>query len=279
MMPEPALPSRVTDHLTDWCLTPDGPLITTHSSWVLPVRRQAQPAVLKVARIPNEEAGYRLMSWWSGQGAAEVFAYDDGALLLERSLGYRSLADMARSGQDDEACRILCRTAARLHAPRSAPLPELHPLDQWFRPLFALARNHGVLAPAAEIARSLLLDQRDVRPLHGDLHHDNVLDFTERGWLAIDPHGLVGESTFDFANIFTNPDLDDPTQPVATLPGRLEARLGIVTEQAGIEPVRMLEWIVAWTGLSAAWFIGDGDQRGAEIDLVINAHARRLLEQ
>jgi aminoglycoside/hydroxyurea antibiotic resistance kinase len=41
--------------------------------------------------------------------------------------------------------------------------------------------------------------------LHGDLHHGNVLDFGLRGWLAIDPKGLLGERGFDFANIFTNP--------------------------------------------------------------------------
>lgn len=275
MTPKP-LPLEVTRHLENWRLVPDGALIATRSSWVLPVRRHDGPAVLKVARIPDEQAGYRLMSWWNGEGAAAVFASGDGALLLERALGDRDLAHMARSGEDDEACRILCRTAALLHAPRSARLPELHPLDRWFQPLFALAAGHGVLAPAAEMARTLLADQRDVRPLHGDLHHENVLDFPQRGWLAIDPHGLVGERTFDFANIFTNPDLSDPTQPVATLPGRLEARLSVVAEESGIEPARVLQWIVAWTGLSAAWFIEDGDQRGAEIDLDVNALALRL---
>ncbi|WP_454718191.1 APH(6)-I family aminoglycoside O-phosphotransferase [Caulobacter segnis] len=271
------LPHELTQRLNDWALVSDGPLITTHSSWVLPVRYGSEPAMLKVARIPDEQAGYRLMSWWNGQGAAKVIAASEGALLMERALGQRSLARMARSGQDDEACRILCRTAALLHAPRSGPLPELNPLDRWFQPLFDLTPSHPALAPAAEQARALLADQRDVRPLHGDLHHDNVLDFGERGWLAIDPHGLVGERAFDFANIFTNPDLDDPTQPVATLPGRFEARLKIVTEETGVEASRILEWIVAWTGLSAAWFIGDDDQRGAAIDLEVNALARQLL--
>ena len=275
MTPE-SLPREVARHLENWRLAPDGALIVTRSSWVLPVRRHDGPALLKVARIPDEQAGYRLMSWWNGEGAAAVFASGDGVLLLERGLGDRDLAHMARSGQDDEACRILCRTAALLHAPRAGPLPELHHLDRWFEPLFALAPSHGVLAPAAEMARTLLANQRDVRPLHGDLHHENVLDFSQRGWLAIDPHGLVGERTFDLANIFTNPDLSDPTQPVATLPGRLEARLSVVANESGIEPTRVLQWVVAWTGLSAAWFIGDGDQRGAEIDLKVNALALRL---
>jgi len=233
--------------------------------------------MLKVARIPDEQSGYRLMTWWNGQGAAKVLASSPGALLLERATGASNLAQMAWSGQDDEAGRILCDTAARLHAPRRSPLPELHPLEDWFQPLFQLSTEHGMLVAAAETARQLLASPSAVGPLHGDLHHENVLDFGERGWLAIDPHGLLGERTFDYANIFTNPDLSDPGRPLATLPGRFEARLDVVIGATGIEPERLLRWIIAWTGLSAAWFIGDGDDKGAAIDLTINAMAGRLL--
>ncbi|MBA1158350.1 APH(6)-I family aminoglycoside O-phosphotransferase [Microvirga mediterraneensis] len=272
-----AFPPKVGEFLNAWHLVPDGPLLTTRSSWVLPVRHEGSSAMLKVARIPDEQSGYHLMSWWDGQGAAKVFASSPGALLMERAIETRNLAQMAWSGQDDEACRILCDTAARLHMPRRSPPPVLHPLEVWFQPLFQLAPEHAVLAPAAETARQLLAAPYAVGPLHGDLHHENVLDFGERGWLAIDPHGLLGERTFDYANIFTNPDLSDPSRPLSTLPGRLETRLAIVIRATGSEPARLLRWIVAWTGLSAAWFIGDGDDKGAAIDLTINAMARGLL--
>lgn len=270
-------PSKVGEFLNAWHLVPDGALLTTHSSWVLPVRHEGSSAMLKVARIPDEQPGYCLMTWWDGQGAAKVFASSPEALLMERAADPRTLAQMAWSGRDDEACRILCDTAARLHVPRRSPPPVLRPLEAWFQPLFQLAPEHAALAPAADIANQLLATPNAVGPLHGDLHHENVLDFGERGWLAIDPHGLLGERTFDYANIFTNPDLSDPSRPLATLPGRLEARLAIVVSATGVEPERLLRWIVAWTGLSAAWFIGDGDDKGAAIDLTINAMARGLL--
>ena len=38
-----------------------------------------------------------------------------------------------------------------------------------------------------------------------------------------------------------------------------------------------VRWIVAWTGLSAAWFLGDGDAAGAAIDREINQVAAGLL--
>jgi streptomycin 6-kinase len=32
-----------------------------------------------------------------------------------------------------------------------------------------------------------------------------------------------------------------------------------VVEAASLERQRLLHWILAWTGLSAAWFLSDGD--------------------
>ncbi len=66
--------------------------------------------------------------------------------------------------------------------------------------------------------------------LHGDLHHENVLDFGEKGWLAIDPKKLYGDRAFDYANIFCNPDLS-----VASDPDIFRQRLQIVCGESGIE--------------------------------------------
>ena len=266
-------------YLVRWGLSPDGDPIITPAARLLPVMRGAEPAMLKISHEEDERLGGVLMEWWDGDGAARVLARDDAAILLERATGPASLADMARSGRDDEACRILCAAAARLHAPRHKPLPDLIPLDQWFRELEPTARTHGgILARCAETANGLLAGQREVGVLHGDLHHDNVLDFGARGWLAIDPKRLIGERAFDFANIFTNPDLADPTRPVATEPGRFARRLNVVVEAAKLERQHLLRWILAWTGLSASWFLGDDDPL-ASIDLRIAALAAAELDR
>jgi streptomycin 6-kinase len=266
-------------HLLKWGLVPDGDPIVTRAARLLPVLRQGEPAMLKLSFENDERLGGAVMEWWDGDGAARVLARDEHALLLERATGPASLSDMARTGQDDEACRILCLTAARLHAPRAKPLPELTPLAQWFSELAPAAKAHGgILSRCAETADALLRDQREIVVLHGDLHHDNVLDFGARGWLAIDPKHIVGERGFDFANIFTNPDLADPTRPVATEPGRFARRLDVVAEAAQLDRLRLLSWILAWTGLSAAWFLGDGDPM-AEIDLHIAGLAAAEIDQ
>ena len=267
----------VATWLDRWGLVPDGAPIVTAVARLLPVRRHGEAAMLKLSAAEEEPAAGALMAWWGGDGAARVLARDGGAVLLERATGTGSLAAMARDGRDDEASRILCAVAARLHAPRAGPPPVLIPLAVRFAALApAAAAQGGILARCSTTAEALLADPRDECPLHGDLHHDNVLDFGEHGWLAIDPHGLIGERGFDFANIFTNPDLADPTHPVATLPGRFARRLEIVAAAASLERRRLLRWILAWAGLSAAWFLSDGEP--ATVDLQIAALAAAKLD-
>jgi streptomycin 6-kinase len=136
-----------------------------------------------------------------------------------------------------------------------------------------MARERGgILARSAAAARELLAAQREILPLHSDLHHDNVLDFGARGWLAIDPKCVIGERAFEYTILFCDPDLADPEPPVATLPGRFERRLEIVLAKSGLERERLLKWILAWCGLSATWFLGDDDPL-AEINLAVAERA------
>jgi streptomycin 6-kinase len=243
-----------SDYLERWTLTLDGDPIITRSSRLLPVRRDGVPAMLKVAMNAEERRGGAVMAWWNGQGAARMLAHDGNALLLERAVAGISLAKFARTGRDDEASRIICAAVAELHAPGSLPPPDLVSLTEWFEALQPAAAVHGgILRRSAETASELLATQRDVTVLHGDIHHDNILDFGPRGWLAIDPKGLRGERGFDYANLFCNPDHE-----TATLPGRLAERVELVAEAAALEPARLLRWILAWAGLSAAWLIDDG---------------------
>lgn len=253
--------------LDAWRLEPVGlPSIVTRSSRLLPVETaEGVPAMLKVAFEAEERDGARIMTWWGGDGAARVLASDGDALLIERATGERSLAEMASRGgpEDDEASRVLCAAAARLHAARGTPPSGLVPLDRWFSGLFPGAERHGgLLARCAGVARELLDTPTESVALHGDLHHGNVLDFGPRGWLAIDPKGLIGDRGFDHANMFCN-----PTRQIACAPGRLARQVAVVSEAAGLERGRLLGWILAWSGLSAIWMVEDGQT--ATLDLSI----------
>lgn len=248
-----------TPWLGHWALTPDGPPIHTHSSDLLPVLSNGEKAMLKVARSAEEMQGHRLMIWWEAQGAARILGHEGPALLMERLDNVPSLIELVQAGEDDQATRILCGVAARLHVPRPSPWPELTPLDRWFRALELAAPGGGLLARSWETAQGLLGEPQELCPLHGDVHHGNVLFSHPRGWLAIDPKGLIGERTFDFANVLCNPTLD-----LARRSGRLARQATILAQEAPLDRTRLLRWTAAYAGLSAAWHLEDGHGQQAQ---------------
>lgn len=260
--------------LKRWALVPDGEPIITPGSRLLPVRMGEVPAMLKVAMDAEEKFGNLLMTWWDGEGAAQVFAHHGDGLLMERAMGRRSLMNMALNGQDDEASQIMCAAVARLHAPRLSPLPPLVPLAQWFTSLHLAAAQHGGLySLCLATAEALLASPQDVVVLHGDIHHDNILDFGPRGWLVIDPKRVIGERGFDYANLICNPEL-----PTSTDPLRFARQIKVVAKAAGLERRRLLQWVLAFAGLSAAWFLEDDASLAAEGQLQVAKLAASMLE-
>ena len=262
--------------LSRWHLEPDGQVIVTPSARLLPVTRDGGPAMLKIASDRSERAASLLLRWWDGRGAARVLANEGDALLLERATGHRSLTAMAIDDDDDEATTILCDVLEQLHRPRRQPTPPLDWLDEWFDDLWpGQVEADGWVRKAARIARELLVDPHESVTLHGDLHHGNVLDFAERGWLAIDPKHLWGERGFDYAPLFANPDKADPALFIGRSPERFRRRVDLVTERAGLDRERLLCWIMAWSGLSATWL--DADHGDIAIDKAIFDLAAELL--
>jgi len=257
--------------LLRWALEPEGePFETGYSkSLLMPVRRGGARAMLKLAADAEERRGAVQMAWWAGGGAAPVLEHEGEALLMTRLDGAQSLADMAKTGRDDEASRVLCAVADRLHAPRGAPPDGLVPLERWFRALAPAAAIHGgALAASNATAQALFAEPREPCVLHGDLHHANVLDGGALGWLAIDPKGLFGERGYDYANILCNPD-----GPTATAPGRLVAQAEVIAGAARLPLRRLLAWTHAHAGISAAWCMQDGFDPAAALAIAEIARA------
>ncbi len=200
-----------------WDLQDNGEVFKTHSSLLQPVIYKNIKAMLKIPIAAEERRGSLLMACWDGNGSAKIFHHDENALLMERAVGGRSLKQMVMDGNEDEANRIICRVAEKLHAANCSGIKNLIPLPIWFNALKPAAdRYGGILVECNTIANRLLSDPLAMVVLHGDIHYENILDSGTRGWVAIDPKGLLGERGFDFANIFCNPDVK-----TATSPGRL----------------------------------------------------------
>ena len=260
--------------LKKWRLTRDGDAIVSRvGNQLLPVRQGQARAMLKIIRHQDEQRGAETLEWYGGLGAVPVRKRDGEGLLMDRLEGSRSLAQMAHGDKDDDATAALCSVVSVLHQPRPRPPPNLVHLSTWFVDLRrTAAKEGGRFQRSAEMASDLLANPVAVGVLHGDIHHDNVLDGGEAGWLAIDPKGLLGEATYDYANLLQNPD-----QSFAQAPGRLAHRVFILSRQTGLDGRRILQWAVAFSGLSAAWDLEDG--RSPDGGLTIAEQAAHELDR
>lgn len=251
----------VSMYLDRWAVQKTGETVITPSSWLVPGLWRDRNVMLKVARIAEEARGGQVLAWWAraAAAAADVYEATDQAILMDRASGQRDLTAMCRAGLDDEVTHILCDTIASLHnVPDSSPAPvAVVPLSLWFHDLIeteAAQPQTDNIHRAATLAWELLdasaADEHVV--LHGDIHHGNVLDFDGR-WRAIDPKGLFGARTFDYANVFCNPETDLALS-------NFHRRLAIVSEHAGADVDTLRAWVIAWCALSVTWAAKSGGQ-------------------
>jgi streptomycin 6-kinase len=265
----PAFPRR-------WKIGGADLIAETFSSRIWKVfRADGSPAVVKALKpfddVADELRGAHFLAWRQGCGAVRLFGRDGRRMLIEYA-GERHLADILDSQGDPAATGIAAEVIARLHSVSERPAPTaLQPLRERFAALFTKAgadRDAGRQSryvEAAELADRLLGDQRDVRPLHGDLHHDNML-LSPRGWLAIDPKGVLGDPAFDAANMFYNPlDRDDLCLDAE----RIAGMTAVFSRSMGIDPRRLLDFAVAYGCLSAAWHAGDGNAEDEARELAV----------
>ncbi|MHA1570346.1 MAG: aminoglycoside phosphotransferase family protein, partial [Alphaproteobacteria bacterium] len=122
--------------------------------------------------------------------------------------------------------------------------------------LFEREHNDARSGRCADMARKLLASEGEKVPLHGDLHHGNVLDAGPRGWLAIDPKALLGDRAYDVANLLRNPE---PHGALVHNQDRMNRLARFYARRLGLEVQRVLGFAFAHAGLAARWDLEDGD--------------------
>jgi streptomycin 6-kinase len=120
----------------------------------------------------------------------------------------------------------------------------------------------ALLDDAQRVYEALATSQGARRLLHGDLHHDNVLWDDARGWVAIDPKGIVGEPAFEGGALVRNPGGDTSLFATSAI---VDRRVRLFAERVGAEPERVTGWAFALAVLSAVWSCEDGDTPAAAL--------------
>lgn len=271
------LPTVLAGILRDWELRVHDPYpLSFH--WVAPVTRaDGSAAVLKLG-VP--ESGHlaveaAALEFYGGHGAVRLLDHDAGrgALLLERADPGTQARDLVPE-RDEEATAAIIEVANRLRrpAPADCAMPDLATEVESFAA--HLRRCPGddplprhLVERAGRLFAELCASAPERVVLHGDLHHDNVLRADREPWLAIDPHGYVGDPGYEIGAMLYNPD---PALRDADLLALVPARVEQLADGLRMPLDRVVAWGFAVAILSEVWDAeSGGGTRGRALDVAL----------
>jgi streptomycin 6-kinase len=166
---------------------------------------------------------------------------------------------MALNGKDEEATNILAGVIKQMSLRESPKVCAT--IQDWAKGFerYLATGEDQIPMELVEDAHQLYLDlgatQRRPTLLHGDLQHYNVLFDAERGWLAIDPKGVIGEIEYELGAVLRNPFA---RPELFTSRATIERRLNQFANILDVDIGRALAWAFAQAVLSAIWEIENG---------------------
>lgn len=249
-----ALPHLVDQLAQKWCLTRLEPVKNLSYNYVLQAcHHNTIPVVLKIGMKVEQER--EALQFYQGKGCVRLLETDvaKGALLLEAIEPGITLKTLFPQN-DEAAVAHTVQVMKQLHAVPLAQSSQFPPLDKHLESLFktekhVLPERH--LEKAQALARTLLSSQAAPVMLHSDLHHENILLHESRGWIAIDPRGVMGEPAFEIGTFIYNPIPDLHAQKNAS--ALMAARLNLFAQLLDIDLQRLKAWAYVQAVLSACW--------------------------
>ena len=260
------LQKRIQQYALQWSVSVAHTFETETSGIAFGMRDQ-DSVVLKVIKRPGDEwLSGEILRAFDGHGVVRVHEHEPGAVLMERLRPGNSLVEVTTDGRDEEATDILADVIKQMsvHASANSPLnlpkscPRVHDWAKGFDRYLASGDEQvpkSLLEAGAETYLDLCASQRRPLLLHGDLQHYNVLFDADRGWLAIDPKGVIGELEYEIGAVLRNPN-ERPDLFLSR--STIERRLSQFTNRLNLDYERTLRWAFAQAVLSAVWEVEDG---------------------
>ncbi len=262
--------NHLESYLEKWDLKSPKLIAETNTSQIYRVRQFDKNLVLNllntVGQVDEKNGGYTL-EYFSGIGAVDLIRHDESAHLISFADG-GLLKTLCLNGQDELATEIIGNLLNKIHRKTNKKIPvELTLLKDRYRKLFMkeYISKEPEFERAARIAQKLLSSPVDSVVLHGDVHHENIINDSKKGWVVLDPKGLVGERTFDALNSLFNPhELDS----LVINENRLIQTATKLANIMKIDLSRLLRFAFTYGCLSAVWSIEDGNDHKETMSIV-----------
>lgn len=232
-------------------------------------RRDGILAVLKIyfSEDPEFQSQLTTLKTFNGEGAVRVLESDETnfAILMEQCVPGKTLSSL---NDEDQETYIFTEVVKKLWKKLPSPNSKFNNLGDdladfnWFLENCEKYKNKlpkELVLKAWKKYKYLASTQKDLYLLHGDLHHENILS-SQRGWLAIDPKGVLGEREFEIAAFMRNP-IKRAKKNLLTKEILLK-RLDVISKELDLNKERMTDWAFSQTVLSAIWNLQMKSDRG-----------------
>ena len=155
---------------------------------------------------------------------------------------------------DTQAIEITAEIIKKLHRKNLVSQAKgLKTVNQWLELLnyFQSKKiSQCLLEKARLLAQKLLSTEQELYLLHGDLHHENILQ-DHQEWIAIDPKGVIGPLEYEVGRFIMNPIPDLLEQQNAQ--EIIKIRIDKFSEIFGFDKQRLIDWTFVQAVLSACW--------------------------
>lgn len=260
-----ALPETINTYERKWDLKVSSPFPLSYN-YVAPAKTsEGKDVVLKISFPDNHEfsAEIEALKFFHGDVAIKILQEDlqRGVVLLERAVPGVRLRDIT---PDSEQIHIASNVLKKLHKPISHSASPLFPtINDWAKAFTRYRTEHSLTTgpvpkelfeKGESIFTEYTQEKKEQVLLHGDLHSDNILS-SDRGWLVIDPKGVIGEAEFELGAYLRNPYYD---YPKGSDYKKLETdRIVQFSEELGFDKERLRNWAFACAVISLLWFLED----------------------
>ena len=211
--------------------------------------------VLKVC-MPNANAQRKALQCIAGSVCVKLLDYDEnhGVLLMEYIQPGTSLKTFFPE-RDIQALEITADIIKKLHTRTltESDFKEFQTADQWLSILITFESKKipaALLHKAKKLSEKLLKTQGKRYVLHGDLHHENILQ-SDHKWVVIDPKGFIGELEYEVGIFIMNPIPELLQQP--NVCDILISRINRFCEIFGFDKQRLMDWCFVQGVLGACW--------------------------